>query len=444
MTEDLALGQLQEEPCEERQAVASGPRALRLVYARREQVELRSMCLDDLVWEEHPARLVWAFVEKLDLSAFYAKIASFLNRPGRAAADPRILLALWLYATIDGVGSARHLWRLCGESGPYRWLSGGWQINYHTLSDFRTAHLDALDDLLTQSVAALSAEGLVEMKRVAQDGMRVRANAGAASFHREGTLEKHLAEAREQVAVLREELAGDPSLPSRREKSARERAARERQERLTAALKHVGEVRDGKREKDKDKARASSTDPEARVMKMPDGGFRPALNVQFATDTATQVIVEVAVVNSGSDLGQMAPAVAQIEERYERRPEEYLVDGGFAMKEDIEKCAQQGIVVYAPEKKPKNPQYAAGEKHEGDTPGVAAWRARMQSEAAKTIYKERASTAECVNAQARNRGLYRFLVRGLRKTRAVALLYGLAHNLVRSYALRQAAAAATG
>lgn len=441
MTAELPLGPLEKKPAEERPAAPAGHGALRLLYAQRDQTELQVFCLDSLLDADHPARTVWAFVERLDTSAFEAKIVSFADRPGRPAFDPKMLLAIWLYATIDAQGSARKISRLCAESAPYRWLGGGREINYHTLSDFRTAHVEALDDLLTQSVASLSAEGLVDMKRVAQDGMRVRASAGAASFHREKTLREHLKEAQAQVGALRAELDEDPALPSRREAAARERAKREREERLQAALKHAAEVREGKREKDKDKARASSTDPEARVMKMPDGGFRPAFNVEFATDTVTQVIVTADVVNSGSDLGQMGPAVERIQERYERLPNEYLVDGGFAMKDDIEARAQEGVTVYAPEKKAKNPQYAPGEKHKDDTPGVVAWRARMQTEEAKTIYKERASTAECVNAQARNRGLYRFLVRGIRKTRAVTLLYALAHNIMRSHALGQAAGA---
>ena len=444
MSAELPLGPLEENPAEAASATPAVRGTLRLLYAQREQVEFQVICLDNLLDADHAARLVWAFVEREDTSAFEAKIVSFLDRPGRPAFDPKVLLAIWLYATLDGVGSARRISRLCGESAPYRWLSGGHEINYHTLSDFRTGHVEALDALLTQSVACLTEAGLVEIKRVAQDGMRVRASAGAASFHREKTLQEHLVAAEEQVVALRAELDADPSRPSRREKAAQERAARERQERLEEALKHVAEVRELKKEKDKEKARASSTDPEARIMKMGDGGFRPALNVEFATDTATQVIVAVDVVNKGSDQGQMPPVLEQIEERFDRRPAEYLVDGGFANKADIEKCTTQGVTVYAPVQKPKDENRPIEEKCAGDTPGVAAWRARMGTEEAKTIYKERASTAECVNAIARNRGLRQFLVRGLHKARAVVLLYAVAHNLMRSLALGRAAEVTAG
>ena len=444
MTAELPLGPLEENPAEESQAAEAGHGALRLVYAQREQVEFQVVCLEDLLDGDHPARQVWAFVERQDTSAFEAKIVSFMDRPGRPAFDPKVLLAIWLYATIDGQGSARRISCLCGESAPYRWLSGGREINYHTLSDFRTGHAEALEALLTQSVAGLLAAGVVDMKRVAQDGMRVRASAGASSFHREKTLQEHLEAAKVQVAALRSELDADPSRPLRGEKAARERAARERQERLEEALRHAAEVRERKPEKEKEKVRASSTDPESRVMKMGDGGFRPAFNVEFATDTKTQIIVAADVVNTGSDQRQMLPVIEQIEERFGCQPKEYLVDGGFANKVDIEKCATQGVTVYAPVQKPKDKNRPIEEKCEGDTPGVAAWRARMGTELAKTIYKDRASTAECVNAIARNRGLRQFLVRGLHKARAVVLLYAVAHNLMRSPALQPVIGAVAG
>jgi len=414
--------------------------AARVVYGTREQIEM--MSLEDVIAPDHRVRLIWMFVERLDLSAWYREIEAVEGGPGRGAIDPRILVALWLYATVDGVGSARRLAVLCVEQAPYRWLAGGLAINYHTLSDFRTAHVEELDTLLTESAAALMAEGLVELKRVAQDGMRVRASAGAASFHREATLERCRRQACEQVEALRAEVNGDAAGASRRERAARERVAREREERLSAALEHVKARGAKKPAAERENTRASSTDPEARVMKMGDGGFRPAFNVQLATTVDTQVIVGVEVVNIGSDLGQMPPMIEQIEGRYEKVPDEYLVDGGFARTEDIEDCATEGILVYAPVMKPKSSKRAAHEARPDDPPGVAQWRARMETDPAKEIYKDRAATAECVNAIARNRGLRQFLVRGVRKVRAVILWYALAHNLMRSHALRQATLAA--
>ncbi len=416
----------------------TGPRRLR--HAVRDQIEFQECSLDDLLSEEHEARIIWDYVCGLDLSELRARIQAVEGGPGQAPADPRILLALWLYATLRAVGSARELNRLCGEHVAYRWICGGVSMNYHTLSDFRTAHVELLDRLLSESVATLMAEGLVTLDRVAQDGMKVRASAGAASFRRQPTLEEALAAAEEQLAKLKQELAADPAASKTRQQAARQRAAEERAARVRAALEQLPQIAEGKKPKDRDKARASTTDAEARVMKMGDGGFRPAFNVQLATATDSQIITGVEVTNSGGDQGQLAPMVQQHHERYEQVPDEALVDGGFVKKEDIEKVERDGTTVYAPVQKSKDPQRDPHTPREDDSPEVAAWRQRMATDEAKIIYRQRAATAECVNALARNRGLQRFLVRGLRKVKAVALWYALVHNVMRAVTLRAAAA----
>src|SRR5438270_38846 len=262
----------------------------RLRTANREQIVFRAAPLDALLPDDHPARIVWAYVEGLDLTPLYDRIKAVEGAAGRAPIDPKILMALWLYATVEGVGSARHLDRLCREHSAFQWIAGDVTTNYHTLADFRTDHVELLDGLLTSSVAALMTEGLVELNRVAQDGMRVRASAGAASFRRRPTLEEALAEAQQQVEALREEVEEDPAATDRRQKAARERAARERVEGIKRALERLPELEARKKPDEVDRARCSTTDAEATVMKMADGGFRPAYNFQFATDTGTQVI----------------------------------------------------------------------------------------------------------------------------------------------------------
>jgi len=418
----------------------------RVKRANRQQVGMRTVALNALLPEDHPARLVWEYVEGLDLDPLYAPIRAVEGHAGRDAIDPKILMALWLYATLDGVGSARQLDRLSRDHVAYQWICGEVSVNYHTLSDFRTAHTEFLDGLLTQSVATLMHQELVTLRRVAQDGMRVRASAGAASFRRRKTLEQCQAEAEAQVDALRDELDADPVGSSQRQEAAWRRAARERSERIRQALAELPEVESKKKAGEKDKARVSTTDPEARVMKMGDGGFRPAHNVQFATDTETQVITGVDVVNTGSDQGQMSPMVEQHQERYDKVPDEVLVDGGFAKHEDIEKVSspESGTKVYAPVQKPKKRDQDPHVPRPGDSEVIAEWRRRMGTAEAKDIYKERASTAECVNAIARNRGLRQFLVRGLAKVRSVALWFALAHNLMRAVALRAHAATAAG
>lgn len=414
----------------------------RTVKPNRDQLELVTFDWDSLLPEDHRARVVWAFVEGVDISELYAQIGSVEGRSGRPATDPRVFVALWLFATLEGVGSARALERACQRDVAYRWILGGVRVNHHSLADFRTAHEQTLDRLVTQSAAALMVEGLVEMERVAQDGMRVRASAGAGSFRRERTLEQCLDEAQAQVEALKKELHGDPGAEHRRREAARRRAAQERRDRVAAALEQMAAVKAKKKAGEREKARVSTTDPEARVMKMADGGFRPAYNVQFATDTPSQVILGVEVSNHGSDQGQMTPMVTDLERRYQRAPTEYLVDGGFAGHEEIERVTKAGIRVFAPVMRPKDDGRDPFTPLATDSPEVATWRRRMSTPQAKEIYKARAATAECVHAQARNRGLRQFLVRGVAKVRAVALWYALAHNLLRAFELRAAGAAA--
>lgn len=387
-------------------------------------------------------------MERQDLSALLNAIKARGAAPGRKAIDPRVLFALWLYATLDGVASGREIARLSQEHDAYRWICGGVSVNYHALNDFRSTNEALMDDLLTSNVAALAAVGAVRLERVAQDGMRVRANAGAASLRRKPRLPRHLADARELVQTLKKQAKSDSGLAGRRAQTAQLRAAQQREQRIALALDWLPELEAAKRRNgDKpEQARASTTDADATNMKMADGGFRPAYNVQLASDCASQVIVGVDVTTAGSDMGQMSPMVAQVEQRLGRAPEQWLVDGGFPAHAQIDAVAGK-TEVYAPvprakplrgkDKDDRDPP-APGSEFEpklGDSQAVAQWRQRMNTDAAREIYKERAATAECVNTQARNRGLQRLPVRGLAKVLGVAKLYALAHNLMRMAAL---------
>lgn len=413
------------------------PRSLkRVLMPNRNQLEFRASDLDALLPEGHRARLVWAYVERADLDSMYAGIKAVEGGSGHPAIAPEILFGLWLYATIEGVGSARAIGRFTESHDAYRWICGGVRVNYHTLSDFRIDHGDALDALLTDSVAGLLAAKAVKLKRVAQDGMRVRAGAGAASFRRRGTLEQHLEDARERVAALKAEIDADPGTLSRKQRAAQVRAAREREDKVQKALSRLPEleaikVRQGK---PPEGARASTTDDQATVMKMADGGYRPAYNAQFATDTESQVIVGVEVVMTGSDMAELEPMVGQVAGRYGRTPEEWLVDGGYPAHGQIDAVAER-TTVYAPVPQPKDPATDPHAPKPKDSAAVADWRERMGTEEAKAIYRERAATAECVNALARNRGLNQFRVRGQARVRCVLLFHALAHNLLRAFAL---------
>lgn len=420
------------------------PGAPRVQRPDRHQIELRPVDLEGLLAGDHRARLVWAFVEGLDLGPLYAQIRATEGRPGRPPIDPAILTALWLYATLEAVGSARALARLCAEHDAYRWLCGGVSVNYHTLADFRVDHGAFFDRLLTESVAALMAEGLVTLERVAQDGVRVRASAGGRSFRGRAALDQALALAEAQVTALRTELDDDPAATARRVAAARERAATERADRARRALARLPELEARKARRTYRGRRdvpplASTSDPDASFMKMPGGGHRPAYNAQFATDTASQVVVGLDIATE-TDQRQLGPMVDQLRTRYGRAPAEHLVDGGYRNFADLRRLAEPacGTTVLMPVPKPRDPRLDPHRPRRGDPPAVADWRIRMGTAEAKEIYRQRAATAECVNAIARNRGLHAFRVRGRTKVRAVLVWFALAHNLMRAVSLRAA------
>ena len=412
---------------------------VRVKRPQRDQIQWRDAALDQMIPKDHRVRAVWAYVDSLDLTPLYGKIRAVEGGVGRDAVDPKILMALWMFAIIEGISSARHLARLCERDLPYLWICGEVGVNYHLLSDFRTDHGGFLDELLTDTIATLLHQNLVTLETVAQDGMRVRAHAGSGSFRRRKSLEDCRQEAAAQVQKLREENAADSAsdASNARRRAAAQRAAAEREQRVEAALKNLAELQQQKEQRKKgsgEEARCSTTDPEARNMKMGDGGFRPAYNVQFATDGVTRMIVAVAVTNNGSDGGQMAPLHETVSQEYGKAPGHYVVDGGFATNEDITQVEKSGSQVAAPMTHADRIAKRGGDPHErraGDTDEMAAFRQRMATAEAKAILKQRPSIAEFPNAECRNRGLHQFRVRGLEKVRTVSLWYALVFNFMR-------------
>ena len=412
----------------------------------RDQIELRAMDLDGLIGPGHPARVIWAYVQRLDLRALEEAIRAREHTPGQAPASPRLLLALWLYAVSEGIGSARALARLCESHDAYRWLCGGVGVNYHGLADFRTAQAELMDQPLTENVAALSAAGVIDLDEVVQDGVRVRASAGSGSFRRRKKLHKELKKAARLIARLKQEADDDPDASNRRMRAARERAAREREARLAAALDKLAEIEaerarraktNKKQVAEQKEPRVSTTDPQARVMKMADGGYRPAYNCQFGTVAKGQIVVGIDVAATGSDRGLLRPMLDTLNRRYGRRPKRHLVDGGFNKNDDTEWAAAAGVKVYGPpiRSKHKTDPYAP---RRDDGPGVAAWRRRMQSPHGKAVYKRR-SMGECINARFRQWRLSQFTVRGRAKVHAVMSLFALANNILQGHRLLLAA-----
>lgn len=417
----------------------------------RQQIKMQELSLDELLDPDHPARIVWAAACQFNLQPWLDEIKAVEGDVGRDGTDPRLLLSLWLLATLDGVTSGRELTRLCTTHRAYEWLCGEVTVNYHLINDFRSGGGEKWKQLLSDIVGSLLNEGLVTLDRVAQDGMRVRADAGKSSFRREETLEDHLARARQKVEEL-EALRDDPdNTLTKREYAARKRAAREREQRVQEAinvchtLQADREELVDKRKKPPKPPRASTTDPEAQIMKFANGGYDPGVNVQFSTDTQTGIIMGTEVVSSGSDQLQLVPMLKQIQEEHGQVPNEATLDGGYGSLEQIETATDMGCTVYIPpreeQKQLENGKDPYAQKR-GDSPAIAAWRARMGTELGKAIYKLRCQTAEWVNARCRNWGLRQMPVRGLEKCGIIAVLYAITNNVLVAGTLRAAASAA--
>jgi transposase len=428
--------------------MGDGPRVVR---PDRAQLYWDMIDLESQIAADHLARVVWAFVDGLDLSALYDAIRARDDVAGRPTADPKVLLAVWLYATAEGIGSARAVERLCRTHSAYRWLLGGVPVNYHGLSDFRSGHGELLDRVLTESVASLAASGLIDLDEVAADGTKVQANAGRGSFRGREALERFEAAARGRVSRLKAEVDADPGAGERRRRASAERAAKDVMARAEAARRKLAALQEEKAKRakthPKDEAAkpertVSTTDPEARVMKLADGGFRPAYNLFISATPGTQIILGVQVSDRRNDTGMAQPAVQDIVARYGRAPARLLLDTKAATAQDIVALAtrpEAPVVVYSPPPPEKASTGASSlrereRQRQKEPPAVAAWRARMASADARTVYARR-RTIEIVNGDLKNHGLRRFFLRGLEKVACEARLHAIAHNLRRARSL---------
>ncbi len=466
---------------------AAGVGAPRLWEPERETIELRAMCLDSLIGADHPARLIWAYVLRLDLRELEDLIKAREGVPGHPAITPRLLLGLWLYATSEGVVSARLLARLCERDDVYRWFCGGVGVNHRTLGEFRVAHGELLNRLLAQSVTALAAEGLIDLDMLAQDGVRVRASAGASSFRRRARLQERIADVKAILTELAKEVESDPAENEQRLRKRRAQRTAERLSRLEAAVAKVAEIEaqqpkskpkeskpkesrakaskpqaapqpvvpppttpDGEPPETKDgkpstsaqapkEPRASTTDPDARVVKMADGGFRPAYNMQVASVAGEQIIVAVEVSTSSSDRGLARPMLEKIDATYGALPAQHLIDGGFTKNDDIEWAHGANVAMLCPPIVNKHNTDPFAPRPD-DGPGVSVWRQRMNSDTGKATYRKR-SIHECINARFRQWGLVQLTVRGRAKAMIVLTWYAVANNIFQGARLRRAAAA---
>jgi len=483
-----------------------GPSEVRVVTVNRQQTTMCIIDVERLLEADHPARAIWEFVGRLDLSRFYEQIESVEGEAGRPAFDPRMMISLWAYSYSRGVSSAREVSRLCDYDPAYQWLTGLQIVNHHTLSDFRVQHKEELEGLFTQMLGVLSSEGLITLERVMHDGTRIKACASGDSFRREERLRSHLEKAQEQVKLM--EQAGEEEIAPRLAR-ARQRAAKEHQERMVQALQELQELQKKRTGQEREKVRVSMTDPEARIMKQPNGGFAPSYNAQISTDAAHGVIVGVEVTQSGSDYGQLQPALEKIQENMGRLPEQVVVDGGYidwetvlaldAMnveligpviesgkqemqligsgiakefhpdaftynhEQDTFSCPEGKILRHGrTEKSPgrTSPVYEASaadcfncpmkakccprSKSSGRTvrraeldPTITAWKAEMETEEAKAVYRNRSQIAEFPNAWIKAKhNLRQFHLRGKTKAGIEALWACFTYNVQQWMRLR--------
>lgn len=481
-----------------------GTAEARLKEVNRRQLLLRTVDVERLIPGDHPARAIWEFVGQLDLSRYTEQVGSVAGAAGRPAYDPQLLVSLWVYSYSRGESSARAIERLCEHEPAYQWLTGMEGISAHTLSDFRVAHAEALHELFVQTLGLLSAEGLITLERVMQDGTRVRANASSKRFRRKARVKAHLEQAREAVEALEAQTEEESS---RQMKAAQQRARRERGQRLESALKEFDKLKAAKSRVN----RVSTTDPEARVMKQAEGGSAPSYNVQVSTDAAHGLIVDIEATQAGSDYQQLSPAMERIERNVQRAPEQVVVDGGYISSHNIVDMAKRGIDLVGPEPEDKaqtnrrksyrhrgvSPEYEASKfvwdaatktymcpqgkrlrynaKYESHgtmryrykaskqdcqtcpvkdqccprtrrgrsierlepLPDIAAFRQKMQTEEAKTIYKTRSQVAEFPHLWIKAKfGLRQFSVRGMAKVRTESVWAALTYNIQQWIRLR--------
>jgi transposase len=472
----------------------------------RRQMVLRPMAVEQLIPDDHAARAIWELVGQRDLSRFYAEIKAVEGVAGREPVDPRLLISLWIYAYSEKIGSGREIEQACRQLHPgFGWLTGLTVINHHTLSDFRTAHREALEQLFVEVLGVLSQAGVVSLERVMHDGTKIKANAADNSFRREPSLRQHLEAAQQQVKRLEQQAEQDPDgrTQSRRQRQAQVRAARERQQRIEQSLVELEQIRAGKHKaEERAQARASLTDPEARIMKQAQGAVGPAYNVQISTDAQQRIIVGVGVSQAATDTAELEPAVERIEANLEQQPEQMVVDGGFTHQGMVEAMEHRGIDLigsltdrqavteaklrqrgvasqYFPSAftydtehnhylcpAGKVLRYEGREQQNGNTrhryravpadcracplrqqccpdsrkgrslvrtedaPVMAAFKAKMATEAAQQIYKQRAGVAEFPNAWIKDKlGLRQFRLRGRVKVGLEALWVCLTYNI---------------
>jgi transposase len=321
------------------------PSTPRYLPIDRKQFFLEPLDVDRLIDEDHRARKIWHVVEQLDLSRFATEVRAVAGVAGRPSHSPQVLVAVWIYAFSKGLHSAREIERQIRYEPGLRWLTGLTPINHHTLSDFRAGQGEALRELFEQVLAMLTMKGLLTLERVAVDGTKIRADVGKKSFTKRDKIADHLKLAREHLDELERQEQDEHT--TQRQKAAQRRAALEQEQRLEEALAEIERLRAAKKEDKNKEPQASSSDPEAAFMWMPDGGLAPGYNVQLVTDGAHGLIADVAVVNDPQDGQQIVPAMERVKQRYGNYPPQALADGAYTNLESVMEMHERAIDYYS-------------------------------------------------------------------------------------------------
>jgi len=310
----------------------------------RQQIVLAPLDIEQLIPQDHAARHFWELLGRLDLSGFASNMKSVEGHAGRNAWEPRLLIAIWLYAYSRGMSSAREIERQCAYEPALRWLTGLKIVNHHTLSDFRVKHGEALQNLFVQVLAILSMEKLVTLERVTVDGTKVRACVNKKTFSGGHKIREHLKLARQHVEALQQEEAEQEKRG--RQAAARKRAARERVEKLEEALVEIERLQAEKKWEKEKPSHASTTDPDAHFMRTSDHGLAPSYNVQLGTDREHKLIVDVEVSKRPSDSHHLLPALDRIHKRLGAFPQQAVADGDYTTREAVVGAAARGVDYY--------------------------------------------------------------------------------------------------
>jgi transposase len=433
-----------------------------------DQILMLPPSLQDWLPKDHLVHFIRTAVDQLDLNAIYA---SYEDARGRPPYSPRMMVAVWLYAYCLGVRSSRRVERALIEDVGFRVLSGNQQPDYWTLNAFRTRHIQALGNLFVQTVLLAQKAGLVELKQVAADGTKLKANASkhsAMSYDRMEKEEKRLREEIERYFKEADEIDEEENrrfgkrrgdeLPEHLdthekrlkaiqkakkelEEEAKERVRAEQEQRRKEADK-AGRPYQPKKDpedaKPDPKAQRNFTDPESRIMRSSEKAFIQGYNAQAAVDADSQIIVGADLTHQAADVNHLPDLIEQVIRNTNDVPNEISADAGYFSESNLAKLEELGIEAYIPPDRIKHSEWKKQKPPRGRIPKNLSpadrMRRKLRTVAGRRRYKLRQCSIEPTFGQIKEgRGLRQFLHRGLEKVRAMWRFDCAAHNILKVF-----------